>query len=109
MPSASKIRRVLNTAGLIGPEPRWRLADGQDVEILNWLDDHSRYLLSCAAHTPVAGDDVVQQFLETAEIYGIPASMLTDSGRVFTDRRGGAETRGQTRVAAKPTRARPSI
>jgi len=20
----------------------WRLADGTDVEILNWLDDHSR-------------------------------------------------------------------
>ena len=23
----------------------WRLADRTDVEILNWLDDHSRYLL----------------------------------------------------------------
>ena len=31
----------------------WRLADGTDVEILNWLDDHSRYLLSCTAHQPV--------------------------------------------------------
>jgi len=23
----------------------WHLADGTEVEILNWLDDHSRYLL----------------------------------------------------------------
>ena len=33
--------------------------DGTDVEVLNWLDDHSRYLLSCTAHRPVTGDDVV--------------------------------------------------
>jgi hypothetical protein len=41
----------------------WRLADGADVEILNWLDDHSRYLLSCTAHRPVSGDTVVAVFL----------------------------------------------
>ncbi len=28
------------------------------MEILNWLDDHSRYLLSCTVHRPVRGDDV---------------------------------------------------
>ena len=33
----------------------WRLADGTDVEVLNWLDDHSRYLLSCTVHRPVSG------------------------------------------------------
>jgi hypothetical protein len=57
----------LHQAGLITPQPRkrprssytrfemaqpnqmwqsdlihWRLADGTDVEVLNWLDDHSR-------------------------------------------------------------------
>ena len=87
-PSTSTIRRILHAAGLITPEPRkrpaaptsrfqaaqpnetwqsdfthWRLADGTDVEILNWLDDHSRYLLSCTAHQPVTGDDVVATFL----------------------------------------------
>jgi len=70
-PSTSTIRRILHHAGLIVPEPRkrprssyvrfemaqpnemwqsdfihWRLADGTDVEVLNWLDDHSRLLLS---------------------------------------------------------------
>ena len=65
-PSTSTIRRILHAADLINPEPRkrprssyrrleasqpnecwqsdfthWRLADGADVEILNWLDDHS--------------------------------------------------------------------
>ena len=115
-PSTSTIRRVLHTAGLITPEPRkrprssyrrfeaaqpnecwqsdfthWRLADGTDVEILNWLDDHSRYLLGCTAHTPVTGDTVTTTFLATADEYGLPASTLTDNGRVYTARFGGGK------------------
>lgn len=113
-PSTSTIRRILHSAGLVTPEPRkrpkssyirfealqpnetwqsdfthWRLADGTDVEILNWLDDHSRYLLSCTAHQPVTGDTVVTTFLATTDEHGIPASTLTDNGRVFTARFGG--------------------
>jgi transposase InsO family protein len=115
-PSTSTIRRILHTAGLITPEPRkrprssyrrfeaaqpnevwqsdfthWRLADGTDVEILNWLDDHSRYLLSCTAHTPVTGDDVVDTFLATGNEHGLPAATLTDNGRVYTARHGGGK------------------
>jgi len=111
-PSTSTIRRILHEAGLITPEPRkrprssytrfemtqpnemwqsdfihWRLADGTtDVEVLNWLDDHSRYLLSCTAHEPVTGDDVVSVFLGVIEEYGPPASTLTDNGSVYTSR-----------------------
>lgn len=113
-PSTSTIRRILHTAGLIVPEPRkrprssylrfeaaqpnetwqsdfthWRLADGTDIEILNWLDDHSRYLLGCTAHHPVTGDDVVTTFLTTTDQHGVPASTLTDNGRVYTARFGG--------------------
>jgi hypothetical protein len=64
----------------------WRLADGTDVEVLNWLDDHSRYLLSCTVHAPVTGDDVVSVFLGLIEQYGPPASTLTDNGSVYTSR-----------------------
>ena len=64
----------------------WRLADGTEVEVLNWLDDHSRYLLSCTAHEPVTGDAVVSVFLELIERYGLPASTLTDNGSVYTSR-----------------------
>lgn len=113
-PSTSTIRRILHQAGLITPEPRkrprssyirfeaaqpnetwqsdfthWRLANGTDVEILNWLDDHSRLLLSCTVHTPVTGDDVVTTFLADIDAYGPPASTLTDNGRVYTARHGG--------------------
>lgn len=113
-PSTSTIRRILHDANLITPEPRkrprssyirfeaaqpnetwqsdfthWRLADDTDVEILNWLDDHSRKLLSCTAHTPVTGDTVVTTFLTACDEHGIPASTLTDNGRVYTARFGG--------------------
>lgn len=59
------------------------------MEILNWLDDHARMLLSCTAHTPVTGDDVVTTFLNATEKYEVPASTLTDNGRVYTARFGG--------------------
>ncbi len=115
-PSTSTIRRILHTAGLITPEPRkrprssyrrfeasqpnqcwqsdfthWRLADGTDVEILNWLDDHSRYLLACTVHAPVTGDIVVEEFLTACNEHGLPAATLTDNGRVYTARFGGGK------------------
>ena len=114
VPSTSTIRRILHAAGLVKPEPRkrpknsytrfeadfpnecwqsdfthWRLADGTDIEILNWLDDHSRFLISCTAHIPVTGDDVITTFLTATEEHGTPASTLTDNGRVYTARFGG--------------------
>ena len=115
-PATSTIRRILHTAGLITPEPRkrprssyrrfvaaqpnecwqsdfthWHLADTTDVEILNWLDDHSRFLLGATAHTPVTGDLVTTTFLNVVEEYGYPASTLTDNGRVYTARFGGGK------------------
>lgn len=110
-PSTSTIRRILNQAGLITPEPRkrprsslhrfaadqpnecwqsdfthWTLTDGTDTEILNWLDDHSRLLLSATAHPRVTGDHVVTTFTDTINTYGPPAATLTDNGSVYTSR-----------------------
>jgi transposase InsO family protein len=111
VPSTSTIRRILHHHGLITPQPRkrprssyhrfqaeqpnecwqsdfthWTLADGTDVEILNWLDDHSRYLLYGTAYHRVAGPDVVASFTDTAALYGLPASTLTDNGAIYTSR-----------------------
>lgn len=111
VPSTSTIRRILDAAGLITPQPKkrpkssylrfeadqpnetwqsdfthWPLADGTDVEILNWLDDHSRLLLSCTAHDRVTGTDVITTFTTTTEAHGLPASTLTDNGLVYTAR-----------------------
>lgn len=110
VPSTSTIRRVLHNHGLITPQPRkrprssyrrfaaeqpnecwqsdfthWPLADGTDTEILNWLDDHSRYLLSSTAHLRVTGADVTTTFTNNADTFGLP-STLTDNGAVYTSR-----------------------
>jgi transposase InsO family protein len=73
----------------------WRLADGTDVEILNWLDDHSRYLLGCTVHRPVTGPIVLAQFKAVVAAHGLPASVLTDNGLVYTTRFAGGR-RGRT-------------
>lgn len=111
VPSSSTIRRILHDAGLVTPAPRkrprssyvrfeaaqpnelwqsdfthWRLADGSEVEIINWLDDHSRYLLGCQACARVTGDDAVATFLAAVEQHGAPAATLTDNGAVYTAR-----------------------
>jgi transposase InsO family protein len=110
-PSTSTIRRVLHAAGLVVPEPRkrprsswrrfeasapnelwqsdfthWRLADGSEVEICSWLDDHSRYLLACTVFRRVGGDDVVATFTAAGDDHGWPAATLTDNGAVYTSR-----------------------
>lgn len=62
------------------------MANGTEVEILNWLDDHSRYLLAAKAYRRVGGPDVVASFIDTANTYGLPAATLTDNGSVYTAR-----------------------
>lgn len=111
VPAISTIRRILTAAALVTPEPRkrprsslrrfeaeqpnetwqsdfthWRLADGTDTEILNWLDDHSRLLLWCTAHPRITGQLVVESFTTCINAYGPPASTLTDNGSVYTSR-----------------------
>ena len=110
-PSTSTIRRILTAAGLISPEPKkrprssyrrfeadqpnecwqsdfthWQLADGTGVEIINWLDDHSRYLLAAIAYRRITGQTVITTFLNIVERYGLPQSTLTDNGSVYTSR-----------------------
>jgi transposase InsO family protein len=125
VPSTSTIRRILHAASLVTPEPRkrprssylrfeaaqpnecwqsdfthWALAGGADAEIINWLDDHSRYLLGCSAWAPVTGKVVVDTFLQASNTHGLPASTLTDNGRVYTARFGGGRNAFEYLLAA---------
>jgi transposase InsO family protein len=109
VPSLSSIWRVLRREGLIVPEPQkrphcsrirfeaelpnemwqaditaWHLLDGQVVEVLNLIDDHSRLFLGADAYLRVKAADVVASFHRAAELHGLPASLLSDNGAVFT-------------------------
>ena len=67
---------------------------GDDVEIITWLDDCTRYALHVSAHRRVTTPIVVATFRETAGQHGIPASTLTDNGMVYTVRLAGIGRRG---------------
>jgi transposase InsO family protein len=109
--SRATINRILVRAGAVTPDPskrpkssylrfeadqpnecwqsdftHYRLADGTDVEIISWLDDHSRYVLHCTAHRPVTAKIVLATFRATVAAHGIPAATLTDNGMVYTVR-----------------------
>jgi transposase InsO family protein len=113
-PSTSTIRRFLHAEGLISPEPKkrpkssylrfeadlpngcwqadithWQLADGTRVEILDFLDDHSRCLLFIRAAAAYSGPMVVEALQSLIDEHGTPASTLTDNGLVFTARLAG--------------------
>lgn len=110
-PALSTIWPILRAEGLVTPEPRkrpkayitrfeavqpnetwqgdfthWRLGDGSDVEIINWLDDHSRLLLRCTVFKAITGAIVIDSFNQCRNEYGTPFSTLTDNGNVYTAR-----------------------
>lgn len=110
-PSTATIRRILHAEGLITPAPQkrprssyirfqadlpnecwqadithWHLADGTRTEILDFLDDHSRFLLNIRAAAAFTGPMVVTVMTELINRYGPPMSTLTDNGLVFTTR-----------------------
>ena len=119
--SASTVHRHLTAAGLVTPAPKkrpkssyvrfeadqpnetwqsdfthYRLTNGVDIEIITWLDDHSRYALSVTAHLRITGAIVLTTFRDACNVHGKPASTLTDNGMVYTTRfaggRGGRNT-----------------
>jgi transposase InsO family protein len=101
LPSASTVWRILKRHGLITPQPHkrprssfirfearlpnetwqvdataWHLGDGRQLEILNFLDDHSRLLLASRAFITVRAGDVVHSFHSAApgvQPAGLPA------------------------------------
>src|SRR5664280_101689 len=106
-PSISTIHRVLVRRGFVTPQPKKRpkssyirfeadqpnemwqsdfteyeLATGRTVQILNFIDDHSRLMLASRALPVVKGADVIATFVEACEHYGTPAA-VTDNGAVY--------------------------
>jgi transposase InsO family protein len=67
---------------------------GADVEIITWLDDHSRYALHVSAHVRITAPIALQTFRQAAELHGYPASTLTDNGMVYTVRLAGQGRQG---------------
>jgi transposase InsO family protein len=115
VPSVSSIWRILIRRGFVVPQPakrpkssfvrfeaalpnecwqsdmtHWALADVAGVEIVNVLDDHSRFCLASVAFPVTRATDVAEVLLGAIERHGAPASVLTDNGCIYTAKhRGG--------------------
>ena len=108
-PSVATIWRVLTRRGFVAPQPQkrprssfvrfeaampnerwqadithWGLSSGTQVEILNVIDDHSRFLVASYALRVFKAADVVGSFHAAAAAHGFPAALLTDNGAVFS-------------------------
>jgi len=70
---------------------------GVDVEIITWLDDHSRMALHISAHPRITAAIVLDTFTIAAGQHGYPASTLTDNGMVYTVRFAGGRG-GKTKL-----------
>ncbi len=108
-PSVSTIWRVLKRRGFVTPQPHkrpkssyirfeaslpnecwqsdvtlWDLGDGSKVEILNFLDDFSRVCVASKVLSTTTSPDVVATLYDAGRTWGLPASLLTDNGCIYT-------------------------
>jgi transposase InsO family protein len=125
VPSVSTIMRVLRRRGCVTPQPKkrprssyirfeadlpnecwqsdmthWALADGTHVEIVNFIDDHSRLCLASVVVPVTRAVDVAEIFTAAIERYGTPASVLTDNGCIYTAKHRGGKVVMETLTEA---------
>jgi transposase InsO family protein len=109
LPHESTIWRILTARGLIVADPSkaphhpgrsftaaranecwalddwgWPLADGTVVQILDVLDDHSRYAVACAAMVTCTGGAAFEVIAGAALYVGWPERFWSDNARAFT-------------------------
>jgi transposase InsO family protein len=125
VPSVSTIWRVLRRRGLVTPQPHkrprsswvrfearlpnecwqsdvthWRLADGTEAQIVNFIDDHSRLAVASRVLASATAPKVLEVFREAGARWGFPAAVLTDNGCVYTTWHRGGPNVMQTELLA---------
>ena len=114
LPSESSVYRALRRSGLIEEKSRrkkmpdykrwergrpmelWQmdvvggllLEDGTECKILTGIDDHSRFMVCAGIMTRAISRQVCGHLAAALEKHGAPEEILTDNGKVFTNRFG---------------------
>jgi transposase InsO family protein len=134
VPSVSTIWRILCRRGFVIPAPKkrpksslrrfeaaapnelwqtdatkWVIATGQ-VEILTFLDDHSRLVTASRAVATATTENTWETFCSAAQSWGLPSGQLSDNGLNFSGRLRGFEVAFEINLRAagvRPITARP--
>jgi transposase InsO family protein len=134
VPSTATIWRILVRHGHIEPQPRkrpqrswrrfeaaapnelwqadatkWSIAAGQ-VEILTFLDDHSRLITGSRALSTATTDNTWESFSTAVQTWGLPSGHLSDNGLNFSGRLRGYEVAFEINLRAagvRPITSRP--
>jgi transposase InsO family protein len=134
VPSVATVWRILVRRGFVVPEPRkrparswrrfeagapnelwqtdatkWVIAIGQ-VEILTFLDDHSRLVTACRAVMTATTQNTWETFCAGAQAWGLPTGQLSDNGLNFSGRLRGYEVAFEINLRAagvRPITSRP--
>lgn len=114
VPGRTSIYRALVRHGLITPQARKRrrsdykrweraramelwqmdvvggvhIADGSEAKIVSGIDDHSRFCVSAYVVARATARPTCDALALAMRTYGVPAQVLTDNGKVFTNRFG---------------------
>ena len=64
------------------------LEDGSECKVLTGVDDHSRYCVCAGIMVRATARPVCGFFAQALERHGVPEEILTDNGKVFTNRFG---------------------
>ena len=114
LPGRTSIERCLVRHGLIVPEARkrkrsdyirwerskamelWqmdivggvRLVDGSEAKIVSGIDDHSRFIISAYVVERATAKPTCDALAFAMRTHGVPEEVLTDNGKVFTNRFG---------------------
>ena len=134
VPSVATIWRILVRRGFVTPAPRkrpksswrrfeaaapnelwqtdatkWVIAVGQ-VEVLTFLDDHSRLITQSRAVQTATTDNTWETFCSAVQTWGLPSGQLSDNGLNFSGRLRGYEVVFEINLRAagvRPITSRP--
>ena len=123
VPSVSTIWRVMRRRGFVSPQPKkrprssfvrfaadlpnecwqsdmthWALDGDVGVEIVNFIDDHSRLCVASHVVAVTKALHVVEIFGAARSRYGTPAALLSDNGCIYTAKHRGGKVALETEL-----------
>jgi transposase InsO family protein len=84
-----------------------RLGDGSEAKLITGIDDHSRFCVSALVVARATARPTCDALALALRTHGTPDQILTDNGKVFTNRFGSAAGRSSSAARSSPPSTMP--